>query len=66
MILKTGKSPGSTKRLAVPDAGGLGLAWKVAVDTVPNDKSKDPRDGMDPREDKDPKADAFEVLKKDC
>lgn len=52
----------------MPDAGGLGLAWKIAIDTVPDDngESKDPRDGMDPWENKDPKADAFaEVLKKD-
>lgn len=34
----------------MPDAGGLGIAWKVAVDAVPNNgESKDPRDSKDPR-----------------
>lgn len=51
----------------MPDASPIGLAWKVAVDTIPNRKddtlspeqmeeeSKDPRLGKDPQMFKDKK-----------
>jgi len=51
----------------VPDASPIGLAWKVAVDTIPNkdsgtlppekleEESKDPRLGKDPQALKDKK-----------
>lgn len=42
----------------MPDGAGLGLAWKIAKDAVPNEggESKDPRDSQDPRATMDTKA----------